>query len=337
MTEWSGDMWAEASVDHDLMAREAVLALADAELEAIMPFLLASRSVPEFAHRSALAQESIRSIAARCGISEEDLMATARRHYELYREALTEGTDPVISLEPLLNGGQGGPEKPDEHDTGPDFSHGYSEVPAGAPGGPDPAVTRPRAPHAGPVQEATGALHRQAQGGDMTMPYTPMAPDTGTGSGSVDMGTPAANGGGLAASLPAGMTGSGDDTTPITPPSIGQVTSSADPVRRKVMAVTAAISATNPHLPQDECERVARQVVGRYFFEADLNGSVMNDEPVNDGGSGSGGSGGSGGDGGGMLQHGLEWQGLKSMIPGGGGAAAGGGAAEVAELGALAL
>ena len=89
------DLWAEAAAGYDSMAREAALALADAELEAVMPFLLASRSVQEYVHRSALAQESISSIAARCGIDEADLMATARRRFELYREALAEGEDPL--------------------------------------------------------------------------------------------------------------------------------------------------------------------------------------------------------------------------------------------------
>lgn len=332
MTEWSSDLWAEASANHDDMAREAALALADAELEAVMPFLLAARSPEEYVHRSALAQESIRSIAARCGLNEDELMAVAARRYALYREALAEGTDPLSQL-PLDNG-HGSPEKPDEHDEGPDYAHGYSEVPQGSPGGPDPAVTRPRPPMSGPVQEATG-MRRQADaspGGMMTSPYMPMPPDTGTGAGSVDMGTPNPAAGGMTPSLPAGVSSNGDDTLPITPPTIGQVTSSSDPVRRRVMAVTAAVAAVNPQLPEDEAERVARQIVGRYF-QADLSGSVMNDDPVNDGSSSSGGSGGGSG-GGNMLQHGLEWQGLKSMLPGGGGgaAAAGGEAAGAGEL-----
>jgi hypothetical protein len=334
MTEWNDGMWAEASADHEAMAREAALALADAELETVMPFLLASRSDEEYVHRSALAQESISSIAAHCGLDESELIAVAGRRYRLYREALAEGTDPMVSLEPLLNGGPGGPEKPDEHDEGPDFSHGYSEVPQGAPGGPDPGVTWPRPPAAGPVQEAAGSLRRQADAspGMMTAPYQPMAPDTGTGAGSVDMSTPAANGGGMSPSLPAGVTSNGDDTLPIPPPSIGKTTSSADPVRRKVMAVTAAVAAVNPQLPATEAERVARQIVGRYFREADLNGSVMNDEPVSDSSS-SGGSGSGSDSGGGLVQHGLEWQGLKSMLPGGAAEAA----PELAELAPAAL
>jgi hypothetical protein len=136
-------------------------------------------------------------------------------------------------------------------------------------------------------------------------------------------------------SLPAG--GASGGTTPVPNPSIGQVTSSADPVRRRVMAVTAAITATNPHLPQSEAERVARQIVGRYF-QADLAGSVMNDEPVGNGDKG--GKDDSGGSGGGAFQHMLEGQGLRSMLPGAGGGAAGageaaGGAGELAEMAPL--
>ena len=335
------DLWEDASDSFGRMQRESALALADAELEAVMPFLLASRSADEYAHRSALAQDSIRSIAARCGLDEEDLMATARRRYQLYREALAEGEDPMGQLEPLLNGGGNGsgPEKPSEHDEGPSFSGGYSEVPQGAPGGPSPAVTRPRVPSAGPVQEATGSRrHAEAAPGMAAAPSSTMQlpPDTGTGRGSVDTGTPSAAAGNMTPSLPAGVSGSGDTTTPIPNPSIGQVTSSADPVRRRVLAVTAAIASTNPQLPPSECERVARRVVGRYF-QADLAGSVMNDDPV--GGGDQGGQGGSGHDGGGFGQHMLEWKGLKSMMPGGGAAGAGeaaGGAGELAELAPLA-
>lgn len=332
------DLWDDAGDGFARMQRESALALADAELEAVMPFLLAARSADEYGHRSALAQESVRSIAARCGLNGDELMATARRRYELYREALAEGADVMQQLERNLDGsGYGsGPEKPSGHSEGPDFSGGYSEVPAGAPGGPDPAVTRPRPPSAGPVQEATGSRHHAAPGIPQ-QPYTPqLPPDTGTGRGSLDTGLPSAAAGGMTPSLPTGVNGSGDTTTPLPSSSVGQVTSSADPVRRRVMAVTAAIEATNPHLSRGECERVARQVVGRYF-RADLAGSVMNDEPVGGGGSGDSG-GGSDSSGGGVGQHMLEWKGLKSMMPGGGAAGAGeaaGGAGEIAEMAPL--
>lgn len=330
------DLWFEASEDHEAMAREASLALADAELESVMPFLLASRSQGEFEHRAAYAYGSISSIAASCGIDAGDLMAIAARRYDLYRQALAEGTDPLSQLAPELNGsGFGsGPEKPYEHDEGPDLSHGYSEVPCGGSGGPDPSVVRPRPPATGPVQEATGSLRRQADaapGSMMTPSYTmPAPPDSGTGRGSLDTGMPSAPGG-ATPSLPAGVTSNGDDTVPLTPSSIGRVTSSADPVRRRVMAVTAAIRETNPHLPPGECERVARQVVGRYLREADLSGSVMSDQPVEGGGGNGQGSGSSGDSGhgglGGVVQHGLEWQGIKSLM--------GGGAADLAGVAAL--
>lgn len=337
MNVWDDDLWAEASADHDAMAREAAVALADAELETVMPFLLASRSDGEYVHRSALARESIRSIAAGCGLGESELMAVADRRYRLYREALAEGIDPLGQLP--LGEGHGSPEKPDEHREEPDYAHGYSEVPRGAPGGPDPAVTRPRPPADGPVQEAAGSLHQAGASpqGMMTSPYMPMPPDTGTGKGSLDTSVPSPSAGGMTPSLPAGVSSNGDDTLPVTPPSIGQVTSSADPVLRRVMAVTAAVAAVNPQLSGDEAERVARQIVGRYFREADLAGSVMNDEPVGDSDSSGGvSSSGGGGEGtGGVVQHGLEWQGLKSMLPGGGGGAAGAGAGEAAGAGEL--
>lgn len=320
------DLWEAASGAHEAMRRQAALAAADAEMaEGVMPFVLAARNEAELGHRLALAAESISSIASACGIDEADLTATAARRWELYRQALVEGTDPMTSLEHNLDGsGYGsGPEKPDEHDGGPDFSHGYSEVPQGVPGGPDPRVVTPRPPAAGPVQEATGSLRRQADsdpGSMMTNPYMPMPPDTGTGAGAVDMGVPSPAAGGMTPSLPAGVGPNGDNTTPITPSSIGQVTSSADPVRRRVLAVTAAVASTNPHLAPAECERVARLVVGRYLREADLDSSVMNDQPVGNGDSSGGGSGGSSGDSGGgvgsLVQHGLEWQGLKSVAPG---------------------
>lgn len=334
------DLWEDASESASLTRRQASLARADAEMEDVMPFLLASLSPQEYEHRESAAWSALSMIAARCDVDVADLAETARRRYQLYRQALAEGADVMQQLEPMLNGGGNGsgPEKPAEHDEGPSFSGGYSEVPQGAPGGPSPAVTRPRVPGAAPVQEATGSRrHAEAAPGMQAAPSSTMQlpPDTGTGRGSVDTGTPSAAAGNMTPSLPAGVNGSGDTTTPIPNPSIGQVTSSADPVRRRVLAVTAAIESTNPHLPRAECERVARRVVGRYF-QADLAGSVMNDEPV--GGGDQGGQGGDSGHGGGVGQHMLEWKGLKSMMPGGGAAGAGeaaGGAGELAEMAPL--
>lgn len=328
----SDDLWAEASADHDLLAREAALARAEAGLDDVIPFLLAARSPDEYAHRSYLAQESIRGIAARSGVDADELMAVARRRYDLYREALMEGTDPLAALEPLLNGAPGAPERALEHEEGPDFSGGYSEVPAGPLGGPDPRVTAPRPPAMGPVQQAAGSLRRQGAGSG----YMPVPPDTGTGSGSLDTGMPSAATDGLTPSLPAGAPQA--SAAPLTPPSIGQVTSGADPVRRRVMQVTAMISRSNPQLPAGECERLGRVVVGRYLATADLDDSVMNNGPAETGGGS--GSGGSHDGGGGAAQHMLEGQGLRSMLPGlgggaGGAAGAGGAGAELAEGAAL--
>lgn len=324
------DLWTIASDDHDSFAREAALARADADMEQVMPFLLAARSEAEFGHRMAAAETSLAVLAARAGITFEEAVATAQRRYELYREALMEDTDPMTALEPLLNGGGygQGPEKPDAHTEGPDFSGGYSEVPAGAPGGPDPQVTMPRQQPPGPVQEAAGSLRRQAgadPGSAMMSPYTP--PDTGTGPGSVDVGLPTPGSSGMAPSIPAGMPAA--PAAPVgAPTSQPGVTSTAsrDPVRSKVLRVTAMIAEANPGLPRGECERLGRRVVARYLREADLTDSVMGNGPMTDSGSSGGGSGSGGGTG--LPGHMLEWQGAKSMMKGmgGGGDAAGAGA-----------
>lgn len=331
------DLWEDASGDHERFAREAAIARADAEMEQVFPFLLAARTPEEFAHRSSLMSEQFEAIAARNGIGYDDLAATARRRYELYREALAEGVDPVTPLEPLLNGGGygTGPERADSHTEGPDFSGGYSEVPAGAPGGPDPQVTQVRPEAPGPVAQATGSLRRQADGdpGSMMMsPYTP--PDLGTGDGSVDMSTPSAGSAGLTPSIPAGTQGGGGTAPVGQPTSTPGVSSTAsrDPVRSRVLRVTAMIAEANPGLPRAECERLGRKVVARYLREADLTDSVMGNGPVNGGGDG-GSSGGSGG-GTGLAGHMLEGQGIRSMVSGGGGEAAGA-AGELAEMAPL--
>ena len=325
---YGDDLWIEATASHEEMAREAALARADAELDGVMPFLLASRSDAEFDHRSALAGESIATIAARCGVDEDELHATARRRFELYREALAEGVDPLQEVVDCSHA-SGGPEKPDEHSTGP-APDAYSEVPPGPTRGPSPQVTQVRPPELGPVTEATGSLRKQADAGMMTPSYTqPVPPDTGLGAGSTDIGTPGANTNDMTPSVPTG--GPAGRNTPDMP--VTTTASVADPVRRKVLAVTAAIRETNPALPPQEAERVARKVVGRYMT-ADLDSSVMEDDP---GSHAQGGGSGSGGGLGHVIQHGLEWQGLKGMMPGGAGGAAGGAGliGDAAELAAL--
>lgn len=314
------DLWGAAGDDHDSIAGDLAMMKAAAAIDEVMPFLLAARSQREFEHRASLARDSISAIAASCEVGEDDLMTVARRRYELYCQALAEGQDPLEEVVDSTRTYGTGPEQGYGHDEGPDFSRGYSEVPAGPPGGPDPRVTAPRPPMAGQVQEATGSLRRQADsapGSAMTMPYSPM--DTGTGSGSVDTALPSSASAGMTPSLPAGVAPNGDDTVPITPPAIGQVTSARDPVRRRVIAVRDAMSAVNPQLPAAECERIARLVVGRYLRQADLDGSVMDNQPTDPpapapspGGQDSGSGGGGAGK---VVQHGLEWQGLKSLIP----------------------
>jgi hypothetical protein len=269
----SVDLWTEASADHESLARQAALACAEAEFNGVFPFLAAARSQGEYAQRRALAEENLRLIAQRHGVGLAELLKLADRRYALLIEALTEGQDP---LEWVPDGGGygSGPEKPLEHDEGVDYSGGYSEVPQGAPGGPDPRVV------------ATGGRHRiegrhrkAADATDMVSDQT----DTGLGAGSVDTGTGPAD-----PTLPAGMPNS---ATP-QPSPIGQVTSAADPVRRQVMAVTASITAANPGLDEAEAGRLARKVVGRYLH-ADLDSSVVSNDPGGtagpDGGEGGGG------------------------------------------------
>lgn len=329
------DLWEAASGEHEHFAREASLARAEAELDGIMPFLYQARSEQEFFHRLAIASPAIMAVEARHGLDGEMTELAARR-YALCREALMEGTDPIVALEPLLNGGGfgSGPEKPLEHDEGPDFSGGYSEVPMGAPGGPDPRVTQVRPPQQQPLSQPTGSLRRQADAAPesaMMPSYTP--PDLGTGNGSVDVGVGNAAMGGYSPSIPAGMPGGA-----VAPVGSTQVTSSRDPVRSRVLRVTAMIAQANPGLPRAECERLGRQVVSRYLRRADLTDSVMGNGPAGDGGSGGGQSGGdSGGGHGGAVKDMLAGQGLRSMLPGmGGGAAAGGAAAAGGEAAGLA-
>lgn len=332
------DLWTIASDEHDGFAREAALARSDAELEGIMPFLVAARSDQEFFHRLAMAGEALATVEARYGLEQGELTETAARRYALYREALAEGTDSTVALDPLLQGGGygQGPERPDSHTEGPDFSGGYSEVPAGAPGGPDPRVTQVRPEAPGPVNQATGSLRRRADNSPasvMTNPYMP--PNLGTGNGSVDVGVANPAAGGYAPSIPAGMPGGA--VAPVGTQQ--QVTSSRDPVRSRVLRATAMIAQANPGLPQQECERLGRRVVSEYLKKADLTDSVMGNGPMTDSGS-SGGSG-SGGGHSSMGENMLAGQGLRSMIPGGGGGAAAGageaagGAGELAELAPL--
>jgi len=321
------DLWYEASMDHETLAREAALDHVTAELDGIMPFLLAARSDQEFSHRLALASTRLETIAYTHGVAPDDVTAVAVRQYLLMREALMEGEDPLDEVLQSVHEYGSGPEEPNSHDLGPDFSHGYSEVPQGPPGGPDPSVTAPRFPGPEPLAEASASLRRQADY-DATTP-----PDTGTGTGSQDIGVGSqdANGGqGGPPSLAAGGQAPGGVAAP---PGIGQVTSSKDPVRMQVLAVAQSVRSANPWLPEHEVMRVARTAVGRYFTktaDTDWSPTIMSDAPPRQSGGDGGGS-----SGGGAVEHALEGQGLRSLLPGAGGAGGAGGAAELAEVAAL--
>ena len=302
------DLWVEASFDHEAAAHQVALDGADAGLRSLFPFLAAARSDGEFEHRLALAVDRLAAIAVQHDVSLAELDAMARRRWALLREALNEGVDPLL---PVVQDSQasGGPEKPDEHSEGPDFSHGYSEVPQGAPGGPVPNVVTPVPPQQGPVQEATGAAHTACAGCGCGTSKKGKCKGCGK-KGSCTCGPDAPCGG-------KGM----------------QAHASIDPVRRQVLAVTASIQATNPGIGDEEAGRIARRVVGRYLV-ADLASSVTSDNPA---GGGVGGGSTNGGEGTGLAGHMLEGQGIRSMLPGTGGDAAGAGAglAEDAMMAAL--
>lgn len=373
------DLWVEASADHELEAREASLDRADAEMMPVYAFLFQSRSARELEHRLAFAGTRLEHIAAACGLEPGELEDTARRRYALLREALEEGQDPVA---PVLQAGQGygsGPERGYEHEEGPDFAGGYSEVPAGAPGGPAPQVVTPQAPEIpAPLMQSTGALCRcgskltKKSGKCKTCREQPGAcacmSTTAVTSGSPPSGPPLSNAGGGpqlpagtggAASTPDGMRpgglqgstqqapggtgtqgGTGAAGVDVTPAQDVRATARRDPVARQVEAVAVTVQASNPYLAASECRRVARRVVGTYLRQADMASGVMSDEPWADSPGARPSGGGDSGGGGNALQHGLEWKGLKSMMPGGGAAAGAGEAAgigaELAELAPLA-
>ena len=101
-------------------------------------FLFQSQTPRELEHRLAFAATRIERVADATGVPAADLEEAARRRYALLKEALPEGVDPVDEIMHPNQGFGSGPAQGYEHDEGPDFSHGYSEVPQGAPGGPDP-------------------------------------------------------------------------------------------------------------------------------------------------------------------------------------------------------
>jgi hypothetical protein len=149
-------LWAEASYDYDADARESALDVAGAHMASVMPFFLQSRSLRELEHRLSFAASRLGRIEDATGVPAMELAEMARRHYALLKQALQEGEDPLAWV-PSASSFGSGPEKPDQHSEGPDFSGDYAEVPLGPPGGPDPSVTAPVFGRPQDPVEVTGA------------------------------------------------------------------------------------------------------------------------------------------------------------------------------------
>jgi hypothetical protein len=313
LTEFT-TLWAEASYDYDADARESMLDAAGAHMASVMPFLLQAGSERELEHRLIYAEGRLQQIEEATSVGVPDLQQMARRHYALLKQALPEGQDPLAWVPSAPAGYGSGPEKPLEHDDGPDFS-GYSEVPQGAPGGPPPQVTTPVFEPPQQPQEVTAAntspvhscaecgrkltgrgtckgcgmlpgecpcsqkvarLQRHADNtaGQMAMSTIPAG--IGGGASSPD-GSGSAAPAAPTAPLPGDQTSQGPDAT--FDPAMTATGSRRDPVAEQISAVASSVRASNPHLPPSECRRVARQVVGSYLRTADLTNSVMYDRP----------------------------------------------------------
>lgn len=112
----------------------------------------------------------------------------------------------------------------------------------------------------------------------------------------------------------------------------GMNLSSGDPYNIQVTSVARSILGTNPHLSEREARRIARRVVGSYLRQADLNSSVISDDYGSGSTSAPRDSSGSG-----AVQHMLEGQGLRSLLPGGMEEGVAAGAGELGELAPLIL
>lgn len=334
MTDMEVSLWHEASYDHEASAHEAALDIAGAHMASVMPFLLQAATPRELDHRLSFAAMRLNHISAQSGVAVEDLEAMARRHFAILKQALPEGTDPMTMVMQAPQGGYGsGPLKPDEHDEGPDFAGSYSEVPMGAPGGPVPQVTVPVFPGPQQVSETTAAMRRTADNTAGTAGMSTLPAGSGTAPVSPD-GASAQAPQTAMAPLPGTQTSGGPSVSYNTPPAQGpgMLAARRDPVADQIRAVASSVRASNPQLAESECRRIARRVVGGYLRHADMASSVTSDAPWATSPGAQQQSGGSGGGGGtGPLGHMLEWQGLKSMMPGGG--TGGGVAADVAEAG----
>ena len=163
------DLWTEASLDHDQIAREAALAQVEAHMEPVWPFLFEARSPNELEHRLAFAGHRLEHIAVQCDVDSGSLHQLARHRFALLqeallqRQALPEGQDPLAWVPSSPTSGSGA-EIPDMHEEGVDYHDSYSEVPVGAPGGPAPNVVTPVFGRPQQPGEATGARRALPKG-----------------------------------------------------------------------------------------------------------------------------------------------------------------------------
>lgn len=198
------------------------------------------------------------------------------------RHALNEGENILAETVPQV-GGTGQPEKPVEHDEGPDESI--------------PADARNRMPEAVAARSVTELarearrLVRLATEGQPPVPDMPPAkgetPPEGPDAPG-EMSSPPAAQVQAETTKPRQMPGGGGGSESMTDVMAG------DPVGDKVDQVTATVRKHNPHLSETLCRRVARKAVAKQLsagLDEDLNyypGQHHPDEEEKDGGSHSG-------------------------------------------------
>lgn len=206
--------------------------------------------------------------------------------------ALPEGVDPVLPMVSQSPQGAGQAEKYVEHSTGPDFSGGYSEVPAGPPGvGPaqNPYTPNQQAATAmrrhalgGPGEPVTDSGPRVGQDGTLTtapvgqepiqtsqeapspleppamtmeLPYStkPRVMPDGAPPQSVD---------------PSAMSQMPAPVMPGAAPGAVPGAAPADPVASKIDQIAASVRLSNPSMSVTASRKVARKVVARHYRPA---------------------------------------------------------------------
>lgn len=215
------------------------------------------------------------------------------------KRALQEGQDPLAWEN---SGGPGAPEKPDEHDEGADFSHGYSEVPPGPPSGNDVPAYQPNVPPDTGLQSEESPRPKLSAV-DSTTQVSDPGPTTNNrsdqpmpdqGFGQPGPAAPAVPLTTKPAQVPGGgPSGMSPDMDPAMQPGM---TPGMDPVADQVNRAAALVQRYNPHLDADTCRHVARKAVGRYLVTAEAGDSAFNDMPeqpeADEDGNGEGGGGG---------------------------------------------